>query len=72
VFFSISMEIEVSMPNEKKNLQLDKGATGEDLISKLGFSPDEVILVIGGKPVPYTSKLGNGDKVKIVRVASGG
>jgi len=72
VFFSISMEIEVSMQNGKKTLQLDDDATGEDLISKLGFSPDEVILIVGRKIVPYTSKLGEGDVVKIVRVASGG
>jgi len=72
VFFSISMEIEVSMLGEKKKIEVGKELTAEDLISKLSLTPDEVIVVVNNKPVPYTSKLMNGDKIKIIRVSSGG
>jgi len=66
------MEIEVSMFNEKKKIELPKESTAEDLISKLNLTPDGVIVVANNKPVPYTSKLRDGDKIKIVRVSSGG
>jgi sulfur carrier protein ThiS len=66
------MEIEISMLKEKKKLQMDEGATGKDLISLLNFVPDEVILVAGGNPIPYDQSLRNGDRVKVIRVASGG
>jgi len=66
------MKIEVSMSNERKIIQMEDGTTGEDLISKLGVSPDEVILVVNGRPIPYTSKLEDGYKIKIIQVASGG
>jgi len=66
------MEIEVLMHGERKKIGMDDGATGEMLISKLGFTPDGIILISGGKPVPYTETLRDGDEVKVVRVASGG
>jgi len=66
------MEIEVSMLGEKKKIEVGKELTAEDLISKLSLTPDEVIVVVNNKPVPYTSKLMNGDKIKIIRVSSGG
>ncbi|MEA2054324.1 MAG: MoaD/ThiS family protein [Candidatus Thermoplasmatota archaeon] len=66
------MEIEVLISKEKKKLQMDEGATGKDLISLLNFVPDDVILIVNDKPIPYTIKLNDGDKVKILQVASRG
>jgi len=66
------MEITVFMLGESRKISMDEGATGEMLISKLGFTPDGVILISGGKPIPYTETLRDGDEVKVVRVASGG
>ena len=66
------MKIEVSMMGEKKEVEMDDGATGETLISKFNLSPDGVILIANGRPIPYTEELEGIDKIKIVRVASGG
>jgi len=41
------------------------------LLKKLGFSPDEVLIIMDGRPLPYTEKL-EGKKVRIIRVVSGG
>ncbi|HHO57135.1 MAG TPA: MoaD/ThiS family protein [Thermoplasmatales archaeon] len=65
------MEIEVEMKGGKEKIGIDDGATGEDLLKKLGFSPDEVLIIMDGRPLPYTEKL-EGKKVRIIRVVSGG
>lgn len=60
------------MLGESRKINMDEGATGEMLISKLGLTPDGVILIVGGKPMPYTGALRDGSEVKVIRVASGG
>ncbi len=66
------MEITVSMFKGKKKVQMTEGATGKKLIEELRFAPDEVILIVGGKPIPYTAMLEDGDEVKMIQVSSGG
>jgi sulfur carrier protein ThiS len=66
------MELDILMHGERKKIEIHDGATGRELISKLGLMPDEVILIAGGKPVPYTEVLDDVGELKVVRVASGG
>ena len=65
------MKIEVEMRGERKILEMEKGATGEDLLEKLNLSPDSVLIIVDGKPVPYKSSI-DGKSIRIIRVASGG
>ena len=65
------MKIEVEMREGVKELDIEKGITGEELLKKFNFSPDAVIIIVDGKPVPYKEKI-NGKKIKIIQVASGG
>ena len=72
LFFSVSMEIEVTSMGKQKRVKLKEGATGEDLLHALNLLPDGVLIVNRSVPIPYTSKLKDGDKLKVIRVASGG
>ncbi|HEC82306.1 MAG TPA: MoaD/ThiS family protein [Thermoplasmatales archaeon] len=65
------MKIEVEMRGEIKKLEMNENFTGEDLLEKLNLSPDAVIIIIDGVPVPYKEKI-NSNRVKIIQVASGG
>ena len=59
------------MKGERKILEMEKGATGEDLLEKLNLSPDSVLIIVDGKPMPYKDGI-DGKSIKIIRVASGG
>jgi len=65
------MKIEVEMREGKKELDMPDGFTGEDLLKELGLSPDSVLIIVNGEPVPYKEKI-NSNKIRIIRVVSGG
>jgi len=65
------MKIEVEMREGSQEMDIEEGATGEELLKKLGFTPDEVLLIVDNRPIPYNEKLREG-KIKIIRVVSGG
>ncbi|KAA0002258.1 MAG: MoaD/ThiS family protein [Thermoplasmata archaeon] len=66
------MEIEVTVMGKKKKIALNENATGEDLLNALNLLPDGVLIINENNPIPYTEKLKNGDKLRVIRVASGG
>lgn len=65
------MKVEVEMREGKKELEMPSNFTGEDLLKKLGLTPDSVLIIVNGEPVPYKEKI-NENKVRIIRVISGG
>ncbi len=65
------MKIKVELREGEKELDMPANFTGEDLLKRLKFSPDAVLIVVDGKPVPYKEKI-KGKKIRIIRVASGG
>ena len=69
-FIKFAMEIEVEMRERIIKVNVEN-ATGEELLNKLSLSPDSVIIIVDGKPIPYKEKI-KGKRVKIIRVASGG
>ena len=66
------MNITVEIRGDKQTLTIFSGTTGKDVLAQLNFKPDSIIMVVNGKPVPYTELLKHGDNVKIFKVASGG
>ena len=72
MFFSVSMEIDVRVMEKELKINMDENATGEDLLKALKLLPDTVLIISGNRPIPYTEKLKEGDKIRIIRVASGG
>ena len=55
-----------------KELQTSSGTTIETAVSENGFHPDSYLYLIGGKPVPMDTVIGDDEVVKAMRVASGG
>jgi sulfur carrier protein ThiS len=51
---------------------LPEGSTVEDLLSQLNLHPDSYIVTKDSKPVPITRNLEDGERLKIIKVASGG
>ena len=69
------MRIKVTLYPEKNNSDLEiksKNATVLDVLAKLNIKPDTVIVMRGSKPVPVDDNINDGDKLKIIKVASGG
>ena len=60
------------MMGKERKVMLKDNATGEDLLNALKLLPDGVLVINGRHPIPYTHKLKDGDRIKIIRVASGG
>jgi len=52
--------------------ELPGGSTVEDLLSAMKLHPDAYIVTKDAKPVPITRELEDGERLKIIKVASGG
>ena len=70
----INMEINVHLINDDKHqkLTLPKQSRAVDTLKKLKIPPDTVIITRNNQPIPIDSELEPGDKLKIIRVISGG
>ena len=66
------MNITVEIRGVTQTITIFSGTTGKDVLAQLNFKPDGIIMVVNGKPIPYTELLKHGDTVKIFQVASGG
>jgi sulfur carrier protein ThiS len=66
------MIVKVILDKETKEIELPKGSAAQTLLNSLGLPPDAFIISRNGTPIPITETLSEGDKVKLIRVASGG
>jgi len=67
-----TLKIEVLSNGRTAQHELPEGSTVEDLLSKLNCHPDAYIVTKDSKPIPITRRIEDGDKVKLIKVASGG
>lgn len=65
------MKIKVITRGTVKEVEMEIPFTGEELLKKLNFSPDAVIILVDGKPVPSTERI-ESTSVRLIQVASGG
>ena len=65
------MEIEVEIRGDIKKVDINKGATWEELLEKLSFFPDNVLVIVNNKPVTHKDQITE-TKAKIIQVVSGG
>ena len=56
----------------EQTVELAEPSTGLDLLRALGLAPDGHILVRHDLPIPADESLTEGDRVRVVAVASGG
>ena len=68
------MKIRVKIPrtNKIKEVDLEKGAIIKDLLEKINFKPDTVIIMDNNKPLPITDVLIDSQELTILQVSSGG
>lgn len=59
-------------PEKERELDLAAGATADDAPRALGIRPELVLVFRGDRPLPSTEPLVEGDRVRILRVVSGG
>jgi len=67
---SISVIVEANGNSSKRSLE--SGSTAADLLRLLDLLPDAHIVVKDRLPIPITQALKDGDRIRIIRVASGG
>ena len=69
------MRIEIKLYPENKTTALDfkvESATVMDVLSRLNIKPDTVVVTKDNDPIPIDEDVKDGDKLKIIKVASGG
>ncbi|MGD0057743.1 MAG: hypothetical protein ABSB83_07900 [Methanomassiliicoccales archaeon] len=67
-----SISVIVVANGDLSRVSLDSGSAAADLLTILGLLPDAYIVVRGGLPIPITQVLRDHDRIRIIRVASGG
>ncbi len=66
------MIVEVSWDKQIEGLELPEGSVVESIFISLDLPPDAFIATKNSAPIPITESLRHGDRVKLIRVASGG
>ena len=59
-------------PQKERDLDLGEGATADDAPRALGIRPELVLVFRDDAPIPGDAPLREGDRVRIVRIVSGG
>lgn len=62
----------VQLSGKVQEQTLPEGSTVEDLLSQMNLHPDAYIVTKDSKPVPITRRLEDGERLKLIKVASGG
>ncbi|MCX6650878.1 MAG: hypothetical protein NT131_04380 [Methanomassiliicoccales archaeon] len=66
------IELTVEIGRKESVMQLPEGCTVEAMLDSLGLYPDAHIVVRGKTPVPLDALVFPGDRLRIIKVASGG
>ena len=66
------MELQVEIGKDIRKLNIREGATIQDVMDQLGLYSDAYITIIDSKPVPITLPLKGGERLRLIKVASGG
>ena len=68
----MNIKVKLLRTNEKKELQLEKKSTINDLLKKLDLKPDTVVVMNNDKPIPVDEDLTDEEELIILQVSSGG
>ena len=75
-FISLSIQVnitvKISRTNETKNVELEKGSTIQDVLSKLNMKPHTLIVLNKNQPIPIDDEVKDGQELTILQVSSGG
>ena len=69
---SVSSMVHVDFNKKIQDVQVQKGASVEDVLRSMGLYPDAHIVLRGKMPVPMTEIVIDGEQLRVIKVASGG
>lgn len=69
---AMRVTVELIQARKTESLELPQGATGLDLLGRLGLHPDAQLLVRGDRPIPVDEPLHDREHLSILTVGSGG
>jgi sulfur carrier protein ThiS len=72
VSIQVNITIILSRTKEKRKLEFEKALTVEQVLKKLNFKPDTVIVMSKNYPVPIDDEIKEGQELTILQVSSGG
>ena len=72
VSIQLKIKVKISRTNETKEVDLENGATVQNLLKKINLKPDTIIVLNNNKPIPIDDELRNGEELTILQVSSGG
>jgi sulfur carrier protein ThiS len=68
----VKIRVKLSRTNDTKEIDLNEGATVEELLKKLRLKPDTTIAISNNTPIPVDDILNNGQEILVIQVSSGG
>ena len=68
----MKIKVKISRTSDEKEIQMEKGSIVLDLLNKLKFKPDNVVVMQGKSPVPIDEILEDKQEITIIQVFSGG
>ena len=75
-FISLSIQVKIkvklSRTNENKEIKIKEGSRIQDLLKKLKFKPDKIIVLCNNKPIPIDYTISSDKELILVEISSGG
>ncbi len=68
----MKVKVNIIRTNENKEVNLEKNSLILDLIKKINFKPDTVVVMRGKKPVPVDDEIKNNETLNILHISSSG
>jgi sulfur carrier protein ThiS len=68
----VKITVKISRTNETKTIDLEKGSTIQDVLSKINMKPDTLIVMNENKPMPIDDEISDGEELTIIQISSGG
>jgi len=69
---AIEIGVKIDLETEIREMKFITGASVEDLLRRLELYPDAYLALREGVPIPLTKILENGDRIRLIKIASGG
>ena len=68
----MKITVKNSRTNQIKTIELEKGSTVQDVLTKINLKPDTLIVINKSKPIPIDDEIKDGEELTILQVSSGG
>ncbi len=66
------MSVEISWNNSKKSIDVEEGATVQDIFEEIDVNPETVIIELDERVVSLEEELNGDEDIRLINVVSGG